>query len=71
MELDEQELQKVVTMMMCDSFVTVGHAMPVINKAIERACNDYGYDSEIIYSQIIRELIKNREYVKEDDNDCV
>lgn len=61
MELDEQELQKVVTMMMCDSFVTVGHAMPVINKAIERACNDYGYDAEIIYSQIIRELIKNRE----------
>ena len=49
MELDERELQKVVTMMMCDSFVTVGHAMPVITKAIERACNDYGYDSEIIY----------------------
>lgn len=61
MELDEQELQKVVTMMMCDSFVSVGHVMPVITKAIERACNDYGYDSEIIYSQIIRELIKNRE----------
>ena len=71
MELDERELQKVVTMMMCDSFVTVGHAMPVITKAIERVCNDYGYDSERIYSQIIRELIKNREYVKEDDNDCV
>ena len=61
MELDERELQKVVTMMMCDSFVTVGHAMSVITKAIERACNDYGYDAEIIYSQIIRELIKNRE----------
>ena len=61
MELDERELQNVVTMTTCDSFVTVGHAMPVLHKAIERACNDYGYDSVIIYSQIIREIIKNRE----------
>ena len=61
MSLDEQELQKVVTTMMCTRYPIVRHAMPVINKAIERACSDYGYDSEIIYSQIIRELIKNRE----------
>ena len=61
MNLDEKELQKVVTMMMCDSFVSVGHAMPVINKAIERVCNDYGYDSSLIYSQMIRELIKDKE----------
>ena len=61
MNLDEQELQKVVTTMMCGRFVSVSHAMPMINKAIERACNDYGYDSEIIYSQIIRELINEKE----------
>ena len=61
MELDERELQKVVTMMMCDSFVSVGHAMPVITKAIETVCKDYGYDSSLIYSQMIRELIKDKE----------
>ena len=61
MNLDEKELQKVVTTMMCDRYSVVRHAMPVITKAIETVCSDYGYDSSLIYSQMIRELIKDKE----------
>ena len=61
MILDEKELQKVATTMMCNRYSIVRHAMPVINKAIETVCSDYGYDAEVIYSQIIRELIKDKE----------
>ena len=61
MNLDEQELQKVVTTMMCNRYSIVRHAMPVINKAIETVCNAYEYDAELFYSQILRELIKDKE----------
>ena len=61
MNLDEQELQKVVTTMMCDRFVSVGYAMSVITKAIETVCKDYAYDPSLIYSQMIRELINEKE----------
>lgn len=61
MELDNQELQKVVTTMMCNRYNAVGQVVSIINKAIEIVCNDYGYDSELIYSQIIREIINEKD----------
>ena len=61
MILDEEELQKVVVTMMCNRYSVVRHAISVINKAIETVCSDYGYDAELFYSQILRELIKDKE----------
>ena len=61
MELDKQELQKVVTIMLCNKYNSVGQAVSVINKAIETICNDYGYDTELLYSQIIREIINEKD----------
>lgn len=60
MELDNQELQKVVTIMMCNRYSTA-QAIYLINKAIEKVCKNYGYDSELIYSQIIREIINEKD----------
>lgn len=61
MELDNQELQKVTTIMLCNRCDSIGQAISIINKAIETICNDYGYDTELIYSQIIREIINEKD----------
>lgn len=61
MELDNQELQKVVTIILCNRYDSIDHAILVVNKAIEKICNDYGYDTELIYSQIIREIINEKD----------
>ena len=61
MELDNQELQKVVTIMLCNRCSTIAHTTLVINKAIEKVCKNYGYDTELIYSQIIREIINEKD----------
>lgn len=60
MELDNQELQKVVTIMMRNRYSTA-QATYLINKAIEKVCKNYGYDTELIYSQIIREIINEKD----------
>lgn len=60
MKLDKQELQKVVTMVLCNRY-SVAQAIYLINKAIEKVCKDYGNDSELIYSQIIREIINEKD----------
>ena len=61
MELDNQELQKVVTTMLCNRYNSVSQTTLVINKAIEEVCKNYGYGSELIYSQIIREIINEKD----------
>lgn len=61
MELDNQELQKVVTIMLCNRYNSVGQALSVSNKAIEKVCKDYGNEPELIYSQIIRETINEKD----------
>lgn len=61
MELDNQELQKVVAIMLCNRCNSIAHATLVINKAIEKVCKDYGFDSELIYTQTIRELINEKD----------